>query len=131
MKKIFCLLCLAISMATIAQKAPDKVVNGPLMTVEQKVNIQMVFLERVKELNLSTEKLNQYETIIDDHVFYLIQFNKKRNKTKSQINTELKKIVAKQDVELKKLLSAEQFKMHEKIYSETFLNAIEHRLNEF
>lgn len=131
MKKLILLLFICTSINGIAQNNNDKIVTEPLMTVEQKVNVQLVFIERIKELKLPKEKLNKYETIIDDNIFYMIQLNKKRNLTKSQIKSGLDKIIVKQNAALKNILTPEQYKKHLKIYDETIGNAIKNRLKEY
>ena len=129
MKKIFCATFVLLSFCSFAQVDANKVITEKVFTVNERVNLQMAFYARLNELNLTDDQLYKYTTLIDDNVFYMIDYNKKYNRTKAEIEKYMSKKGAELDKELKKLLSTEQYKKHLEIYDDVVLRPIKNRLN--
>ena len=129
MKKIFCASLVLLSFCSFAQADANKIITDRVFTVNERVNLQMAFDARLNELDLTDDQLYKYTTIIDDNVFYMIDYNRKGNRTKAEIEKYMAKKVAEQDKELKKLLSSEQYKKHLEIYNEVISTPINNRLD--
>ena len=129
MKKIFCVALVMFSFCSFAQADNNKVITERVFTVNERVSLQMAFDARLNELNLTDDQLYKYTTIIDDNVFYMIDYNRKGNRTKAEMEKYMSKKVAEQDKDLKKLLSSEQYKKHLEIYDQVIMTPIKNRLN--
>ena len=129
MKKIFCAAFVLLSLCSFAQVDANKIITEKVFTVDERVNLQMALYARLNELNLTDDQLYKYTTIIDDNVFYMIDYNRKLNRTKAEMEKYMSKKVAEQDKDLKKLLSPDQYKKHLEIYEDVVLRSIKNRLN--
>lgn len=129
MKKIVCIALFLLSFCSFAQTNKNEVVTKKMFTVDERVRLQIAFDERIPELNLSDDQLYRYSTIIDNNIFYMIDYNKKFNHTKAEIQNYMDKRVADQNKDLKKLLTPEQYKKHLEIYQTVIITPIENRLN--
>ena len=129
MKKIFCVTFVLLSFCSFAQADAKKIITEKVFTVNERVNLQMALYARLNELNLTDDQLYKYTTLIDDNVFYMIDYNRKGNRTKAEMRKYMAKKVAEQDKELKKLLSTEQYKKHLEIYDTVIITPINNRLN--
>lgn len=129
MKKIFCVAFVLLGFCSFAQADANKVITERVFTVNERVSLQMALDARLNELNLTDDQLYKYTTIIDDNFFYMIDYNRKGNKTKADIEKYIAKRMADQDKELKKLLSPTQYKTHLEIYDAVILTPIMNRLN--
>ena len=129
MKKIFCATFVLLSFCSFAQADANKIITEKVFTVNERVSLQMAFDSRLNELDLTDDQLYKYTTIIDDNVFYMIDYNRKGNKTMADIEKYMSKKVAEQNKTLKKLLSSEQYNKHLEIYQEVIITPIKNRLN--
>ena len=129
MKKIFCATFVLLSFCSFAQADANKIITGKVFTVNERVSLQMAFDSRLNELDLTDDQLYKYTTIIDDNVFYMIDYNRKGTRTRADIEKYMSKKVAEQNKTLKKLLSSEQYNKHLEIYQEVIITPIKNRLN--
>lgn len=128
MKKIFCVALVLLSFCSFSQTDNNKLITEKVFTVNERVNLQMAYGARLNELHLTDDQLYKYTTIIDDNVFYMIDYNRKLNRTKAEMEKFITKKIAQQDNELKKLLSSEQYKTHLVIYDAVIMTPIQNRL---
>jgi hypothetical protein len=131
MKKLLCISLFFLSLCSFAQASKNDVVKGRLFSVDERVRIQLKYDERLPELQLSDDQLYRYSTIIDDNFYYMIDYNKKGNRTKEEVQKEIKKRVGNQNKDLKKLLSSEQYTKHLEIYQTVIMTPIQNRLDSY
>ncbi len=101
-----------------------------IFTVKERDNLQIWFNEKVKLMNLSEAKEEEYNNIL---IFYLVKMGRLDDKdmgnSKEEILQKLDELLLKQEGEIKAILSKEEYEIHLKNYSK-MLKSIRNRISE-
>ncbi len=101
-----------------------------IFTVKERDNLQIWFNEKVKLMNLSEAKEEEYSNIV---IFYLVKMGRLDDKdignSKEEVLQKLDELLIKQDQEIKASLSEEEYEIHLKNYSK-MLKSIRNRISE-
>jgi hypothetical protein len=101
-----------------------------IFTVKERDNLQIWFNEKVKLMNLSEAKEEEYNNIL---IFYLVKMgrldDKDQGNSKEEILQKLDELLIKQDEEIKAILTNEEYEIHLNNYSK-MLKSIRNRVSE-
>lgn len=129
MKKIVAITLFLVSFAALSQASLPDVPKGRLFSIDEITRIQAKYNERSLELYLTEDQFYKYNSIVDDNFYYMMQYNKGKERTKDELIEYINKRQVIQNKELKKLLSPEQFNKHLEIYQTVILTPVLNRIN--
>lgn len=99
-----------------SQKELDREKNKvEIFTVEERANLQLLFYERTKAMNLSEDVEEEYYRYLLHYVYDMQRLNDKdKDFTNEEMKSELSKLVTKMNSKIKPILREDQFKLHKK-----------------
>lgn len=88
-------------------------------TVQERANIEQWFNERINEMNLSTDKREEYDTVVYSYIYEMSRLNDKdKGYSIDEIHVRFDKIVDNMNAELKTFLTNKQYINHLENFSQ-------------
>ena len=86
-----------------------------VLTVEERANLQLLFYERTKAMNLSEDVEEEYYRYLLHYVYDMQRLDDKdKDFTDEEMKIELSKLVTKMNSRIEPILTDDQFKLHKK-----------------
>ncbi|WP_299114372.1 hypothetical protein [uncultured Winogradskyella sp.] len=121
--KLFFVSIFALTFSSVigqSQKELEREKNKvEVLTVEERANLQLLFYNKTKTMNLSEEVEEEYYRYLLHYVYDMQRLNDKdKDYTDDEMKKELKKLITKMNSKIEPVLNKEQFKMHLKNWND-------------